>query len=162
MCSVSKLLRMSYFFKSGVILSVRIGNIQNSLSYSIGKPYRSMKVGMELWPFGSFWKTLDCLCFSDKLSPYLLQVWERRTWIRQYSSSPSKTVPVFFFFFSDISVLDIWPARQAPGSNGRKKEWIARGRNKPRSFLQKSFQAPVTQTISDIFWSVLSVFALIS
>ena len=34
MCSVSKLLRMSYFFKSGVIISVRMGNIQNSLSYT--------------------------------------------------------------------------------------------------------------------------------
>ena len=66
-----------------------------------------------------------------------------------------------FFFFSDISVADIWPARQVPGSNGRKKEWSARGRNTPRSFLQKNFQAPATQTISDIFQSVHSVFALI-
>ena len=86
MCSVSILLRMSYFFKSGVIISVRMGNIQNSLSYSVGKPYRSMKVGVEPWRFGSFWMTLDCLYISDKLSLHLFQLWERRTGIREYRS----------------------------------------------------------------------------
>ena len=75
---------MSYFFKSGVIISVRMGNIQNSLSYSVGKPYRSMKVGLELWLFGSFWMTLDCLCISVKLSLHFFQLWERRTGIRAY------------------------------------------------------------------------------
>ena len=84
MCSVSKLLRMSYFFKSGVIISVRMGNIQNSLSYSVGKPYRSMKVDLEPWLFGSFWMTLDCLCISVKLSLHFFQLWERRTGIRAY------------------------------------------------------------------------------
>ena len=163
MCSVSILLRMSYFFKSGVIISVRRGNIQNSLSYGVGKPYRSMKVGVERWRFRSFLMTLDCLCVSDKLSHHLFQVWESRTGIREYSSSPFKTVPCsFFFFFPDISVADIWPARQTPGSNGRKREWSARGRNTPRSFLKMSFQARATQTISDTFQSVHSVFALIS
>ena len=117
---------MSYFFKSGVIISVRMGNIQNSLSYSVGKLYRPMKVGVEPWPFGSFWKTLDCLCISAKLRLHLFQVWERRTGIREYSSSPFKTVP--YSFFADICVSDIWPARQAPGSNSRKKECTAQTR----------------------------------
>ena len=75
---------MSYFFKSGVIISVRMGNIQNSLSYSVGKRYRSMKVDLEPWLFGSFWMTLDCLCISVKLSLHFFQLWERRTGIRAY------------------------------------------------------------------------------
>ena len=67
-----------------MVISVRMGNIQNSLSYSVGKPYRSMKVGLEPWRLSSFWMTLDCLCISDKLSLHLFQLWERRTGIRAY------------------------------------------------------------------------------
>ena len=115
MCSVSILLRMSYFFKSGVIISVRRGNIQNSLSYGVGKPYWSMKVGVERWRFRSFLMTLDCLCVSDKLSHHLFQVWESRTGIREYSSSPFKTVPCSFFFFQ-IFLLQIY------GLQGRPRE----------------------------------------